>query len=180
MKGVIPLDERLTYKPGLSRTDTTNLTKAAVIPILVCFLVLFVISQFGAFGRNIIALATAIMWLAGTAVAIKIPSQRKSTLKGAYVAISGYVSALYLDRMLIGFAATTSSEQLMASFGEAMPVSTGTTIAGYLQSMLWLLAFIGPIGYLTMMGKTFVTFRRTAAKNKVIEQIRGMSHSQTK
>ena len=86
--------------------------------------------------------------------------------------VAGYVCGLYLIRLLIGLAANTSSEQLMASYSQAMPVSTGSTIAGYLQSMLWILAFLSPITFLTMMGKKLVTFRKTAAKNKVLEQIR--------
>lgn len=62
----------------------------------------------------------------------------------------------------------------MASFDQVMPVSTSSTISGFLQSMLWILAFITPVTYLGMMGKKFVQFRRSLSKDKVLQQIRGI------
>ena len=107
-------------------------------------------------------------------MAFKIPSQRKSTLTETYAAVAGYLAGLLLLKWLIGIAATTSSEQLMATYSQALPISTGSTISGFLQSMLWILAFMTPLTFLAMQGKKFFTFRRTKAKNKVMEQIRGI------
>lgn len=163
---------RVTYKQGMTSKELLGYIKAAAIPIGVFFLANIIISQFGAFGKNIISPAVALMCVAGAVVAWKVTSQRKETLNHTYIMVSGYVCGLYLIRLLIGLAANTTSEQLMASYSQAMPVSTGSTIAGYLQSMLWILAFLSPITFLTMMGKKLVTFRKTAAKNKVLEQIR--------
>lgn len=165
-------NERITYKQGMSSKEFGNYVRAIAIPIGVFFLAAIIIFRFGAFGKNIIAPASSLMCAAGAAVAWKVTSQRRETLRHTYMMISGYVCGLFLLKMVIGWAANTSSEQLMASYSQTMPISTGSTIAGYLQSMLWILAFMTPISFLTMMGKKLVTFRRTVAKNKVLERIR--------
>lgn len=165
---------RITYKQGMSSKELGNYIKASMIPIGVFFLVVFVITQFGAFGSNIMAPACCAVWVFGVIVALKAPSQRKSTLNEVYAMIAGYCAGLYVIRILIGLSANTSSEQLMATYNQAMPVSTGSTIAGYLQSMLWILAFIPPFTFLGVLAKKLITFRKTAAKNKVLEQIRGI------
>ena len=167
-------DSRVTYKQGISKTELTNYATAIATPIGVFLLALVVISNFGAFGKNIIAPASSVMWLASAIVALKIPSQRKSTLKEGYIAVAGYLAGLFLLKFLIGIAASTSSEQLMASYNQVMPTSTGSTISGFLQSMLWILSFMTPITFLGMMGKKFVQFRRTLSKDKVLQQIRGI------
>ena len=164
--------DRITYKQGMSSKELGGYIRAIAIPIAVFFLAAIISYQFGAFGKNIIAPATSLMCAAGAAAAWKIPSQRKETLKHTYTMIAGYVCGLFLLKLIIGWAANTSSEQLMASYSQTMPISTGSTIAGYLQSMLWILAFMTPITFLTMMGKKLVMFRRTLAKNKVLEHIR--------
>lgn len=158
----------------MTSKELTDYLKAALLPIGVFFLCTFVITQFGLFGKNIVAPASGIMWIAGVVVAFKIPSQRRSTLNETYAMLAGYNLGLYLIRFIIGLAANTSSEQLMATYQQALPMSTGSTISGYLQSMLWILAFITPVTFLTVMGKKFISFRKTAAKNKILEQIRGI------
>ena len=165
---------RISYRQGMSSQELGSYIKAVAIPIGVFLLSLLIIGQFGAFGRNILAPAASLMWIAGAAVALKIPSQRKSTLNETHAAVTGYLAGLMLLKWLIGVAATTSSEQLMATYSQALPVSTGSTISGFLQSMLWILSFMTPITFLTLQAKKFITFRRTSAKNKVMEQIRGI------
>lgn len=168
------IDTNITYKQGMSSQELTNYIRAIVIPIAVFALACFTISNFGAFGKNIVAPASSVMWLAGAIVAWKIPSQRRSTLKETYIGVAGYLCGLFLLKALIGISATTSSEQLMASYSQTMPVTTSSTISGFLQSMLWILAFLTPITYMGMMAKKFVTFRRTLSKDKVLQQVRGL------
>ena len=164
----------VTYKQGMTSKELTNYAKAIAIPIGVFLLALIIISSFDAFGSKIMAPACSVMWLFGAIVAWKIPSQRSGTLKETYIAISGYLLGLLLLKMLIGISATTSSEQLMASYNQAMPMTTGNTISGFLQSMLWILSFMTPVTFLGMMGKKFVTFRRSLSKDKVLQQIRNI------
>lgn len=164
----------ITYQHGMTSTELSNYMKAIATPIGLFVLSLIVISSFGAFGRKITAPAASVMWLAGALVAWKIPSQRKETLKESYIAVAGYLLGLFLLKVLIGISATTSSEQLMASYNQAMPMSTGNTISGFLQSMLWILSFMTPITFLGMMAKKFATFRRTLSKDKILQQIRGI------
>lgn len=158
----------------MSSKELSDYIKAAFTPVGVFFLCTFIIMQFGAFGRNIMAPMSGIIWILGVVVALKIPSQRKSSLNETYLMLAGYNMGLFLMKILIGWSANTSSEQLMATYQQAMPMSTGSTIAGYLQSMLWILAFIAPISFLAMQGKKLFTFRRTESKNKILEQIRGI------
>lgn len=165
-------DRSLTYKQGTSAAEITGYMKVIIVPIGLFLLALIIISNFGAFGRNILAPASSVMWLAAALVAWKVPSQRAETLRQGYIAVAGYLAGLFLMKMLIGISANTSSEQLMASFNQVMPVSTNSTISGFLQSMLWILSFMTPITFLGMMGKKFVSFRRTLSKDKVLKQIR--------
>lgn len=165
---------RVTYKQGFTSKDLGEYFGAITIPIILFMFALVVISSFGAFGRKILAPATSLMWIAGAATAWKIPSQRGGTLKETYIAVAGYLATITLLKFLIGVFATTSSEQLMASYNQAMPVSTGSTVTGFLQSMLWILSATVPIGYLGMTCKKFVTFRRTMSKDKVLQQVRGI------
>lgn len=166
--------ERITYKQGMTSAELGGYMKSICLPILIFLLSLITISRFGAFGRSIMAPAASIMWIMGVAAAWKIPSQRKDTLKETYIGVAGYMLLLTLFRFLIGIAATTSSEQLMATYSQAMPVSTGSTISGFLQSMLWISSFMVPIAFISMQAKKFVTFRRTLAKDKVLQQTRGL------
>lgn len=169
-------NNRITYRQGLSSKELGGYMKSICVPIIVFLVALIVISKFGDFGKSIMAPASSLMWLMGVAAAWKIPSQRKETLSQTYIGVAGYVLGLALLRFLIGIAATTSSEQLMATYSQAMPTSTGSTISGFLQSMLWILAFMTPITFISMQAKKFVTFRRTIAKDKVLQQIRGLRH----
>ena len=172
------IENSTTYKQGMSSQELTGYLKAVAIPIAVFLLVVIVVSRFGAFGRNIIAPASSIMWILGSVVAFKIPSQRHSTLNETMIGIAGYCAGLFLLKWLIGIAANTSSEQLMASFSQAMPTGTSSTISGFLQSMLWILSFMTPITICAMLAKKLVTFRRTMSKNKVMDQIRGIRDQQ--
>ena len=165
---------KITYNQGMTSKELGGYAKAALLPVGVLMIALFVIIQFGAFGKNIMAPACCAVWVFGVIVALKAPSQRQSTLNEVYAMIAGYCAGLYVIRILIGISANTSAEQLMATYNQAMPISTGSTIAGYLQSMLWILAFIPPFTFLGVLAKKFITFRKTAAKNKVLEQLRGI------
>lgn len=170
----MPKNERITYKKGMSSKELMSYIKAISIPVGVFLVAMFVISRFGKFGTNLLAPASGFMWLFGAIVAFVIPSQRKETINQTHAGILGYLCGMFLLRVLIGIAAGVSSEQLMASYNQAMPTSTGSTIAGFLQSMLWILAFMTPITFAGMQGKKLITFRRTLSKDKILEQLRGI------
>lgn len=163
-----------TYKQGVTSQELSSYLKAVAVPIGAFLLAVTVVTRFGTFGYNIIAPASSIMWVIGVVVALKVPSQRRSTLNETMAGVAGYCAGLFLLRWLIGVAANTSSEQLMASFSQAMPTGTGSTISGFLQSMLWILSFMTPITFCGVQAKKLITFQRTRSKNKVLEQIRGI------
>jgi len=171
-------ENSVTYKQGMSSQELSGYFKAVAVPIGVFLLVVFAVSRFGAYGNQIIAPAASAMWIIGAIVAFKIPAQRRSTLKETMISVAGYCAGLLLIKWLIGIAANTSSEQLMASFSQPMPAGTGSTISGFLQSMLWILSFMTPITVCGMQAKKLVTFQKTMSKNKVLDQIRGIRDQQ--
>lgn len=167
-------EQRVTYKRGLSSKELTAYVKAVAVPMGIFLIAMFVISRFGKFGTNLLAPASGVMWLMGAFTAFLIPAQRKESINQTHGAILGYLAGMFMLRMLIGIAAGVSSEQLMASYNQAMPMSTSSTISGFLQSMLWILAFLTPITFCGMQGKKIITFRRSLSKERVLEQLRGI------
>ena len=63
---------------------------------------------------------------------------------------------------------------LMASYNQAIPLTSGSTISGYLQTLLWIASVMTPLGFVGMQGKKIYSFRRKASKQKFFEQTRGL------
>jgi hypothetical protein len=167
-------EERLTYKESMSSAEFWSYIKAVLFPAGVLLLCMFVISEFGLFGRNLIAPMVGGMWIIGAVVAFFITSQRTSILNETHFTVGGYALGMYGLRGLIGLVAGTSSEQLMATYAEALPTSSGSTISGFLQTMLWITSVMAPIGFATMQGKKLVMFRKRLDKQKTFDRIRGI------
>ena len=96
-------------------------------------LALFVITRFAQFGSNLIAPLTGIMWAFGALCALLLPSQRVSTLTETNVTIACYLLSMAGIRELIALVSGVSSEMLMASYNQAIPLTSGSTISGYLH-----------------------------------------------
>ena len=77
-------------------------------------------------------------------------------------------------RELIALVSGVSSEMLMASYNQAIPLTSGSTISGYLQSLLWIASVMTPLGFMGMQAKKIYSFRRKASKQKFFEQTRGL------
>ena len=75
---------------------------------------------------------------------------------------------------MIALISGVSSEMLMATYGQAIPITSGTAFSGTLQSIMWATAVFVPFGFVTMQGKKVLTLRRKGNKNKVIDQLRGI------
>ena len=63
---------------------------------------------------------------------------------------------------------------LMATYGQAIPITAGTAFSGTLQSIMWATAIFVPFGFLTMQGKKVLTLRSKGNKNREIERLRGI------
>ena len=173
------MDKRETvYRAGITRREIIAYTKAILFPIGIFTFGLFIIAKFGAFGTNIIAPAVSFMWSFGAFVAFRIPSQREGVLKETMTFVSGYFCGIMLLRFLIGAASTTSSTQIMATYSQAMPMSSNSTMSGFLQTSLWIIAFMTPVTFMGMEGKKLFAFHRSLAKNKVLEQTRSIRETE--
>ena len=169
--------ENIKYSPNVSTQDTMNLIKAIAIPTALFALALFVISSFANFGSFLIAPMTGGCWMVGFIVALIMPAQRKSTIRETEVFIGGYLLGLYAIKIVIGLASGVSAEMIAASFDQAIPTATGNAIPGYLQTMLLITAFMGPIGFVGMQGKRLLTFRRNQSMQKVFQRTQGIRNA---
>ena len=79
-----------------------------------------------------------------------------------------------LTGIMWAFGAGVSSEMLMASYNQAIPLTSGSTISGYLQSLLWIASVMTPLGFIGMQAKKIYSFHRKASKQKFFEQTRGL------
>ena len=173
----------ITYRSGMSGADICRYIKAVGLPIGVFLLAMFAIDRFAAFGSNLIAPLTGVMWAAGAACALILPSHRSTILNETHVTIACYLLALTGIRELIALVSGVSSEMLMASYNQAIPLTSGSTVSGYLQTLLWISAIMTPLGFIGMQGKRIYSFRRKASKQKFFDQtrsIRDAGHSHNK
>ena len=169
--------KNITYKQTLNSKEIFIYIKSVGVPVGVFLLALAVISQFGQFGTNLLAPLTGGMWVTGAVAAFMIPSQRSSTCNETHAAIAGYLAGMWGLRMLVSLVAGTSNEQLMATYSQALPTSSGSTISGFLQTTLWITAVMVPVGFLTMQGKKILTFKKRMNQQKAMDQLRGIRNS---
>lgn len=164
----------LTYRHKTSSSDVFRYCKAIGLPIAVFLLAMFCVTRFAAFGANLIAPLTGFMWAFGVATALLIPSQRTSLLTETCVTIGVYLIGLTCIRELISLTAGVSSEMLMAAYNQAIPLTAGSTISGYLQTILWITAVATPLGMAGKWGKQILTFRKRSSKMKTFKQLRNI------
>ena len=167
----------ITYKKGVSGADIYRYIKAVGLPVGVFLLALFVITRFAAFGGNLIAPLTGIMWAFGTVCALLLSSHRTSILTETHVTVGCYLIALTGLRAVISLVSGVSSEMLMASYNQAIPLTSGSTISGYLQTLLWIAAVMTPLGFIGMQAKKVYSFKKKVSKQKFFEQTRGLRDS---
>lgn len=165
---------QITYKQGMSGRELFSYIRAIGVPAGVFLASMFIVSLFGAFGTNLLAPMAGGMWIFGALVALMIPSQRESICNETHMAVLGYLAAMYGLRLLIGIVSGVSNEQLMATYNQAMPTSSGNTIIGFLQTFLWITAVMVPVGFLGMQGKKLFMFRKRMSKQKFMDQLRGI------
>jgi len=170
-------NQSLTYRQSLSGADIYRYIKAVGLPVSIFLLAIFIIVRFAAFGSNLVAPMTGIMWVAGAICALILPSHRATILTETHVTIGCYLLALAGIRELIALVSGVSSEMLMASYNQAIPLTSGSTISGYLQTLLWISAIMTPLGFVGMQGKRIYSFKRKASKQKFFDQTRSIRDS---
>lgn len=169
-----PSSKPITYKQGMSRTDLFRYLKAVGVPLAIFIFSLLSIQSLAMFGRKLVAPLTAIMWATGVICAILMPSHRESVLKETHVAVVGYLVAIISLKEVVALMAGVSSEDLMAAFGQAIPVTSGSAISGWLQNMMWIAAAMTPVGFVGMQVKRVFSFHREQSTQKTFDRIRGI------
>jgi len=152
--------KRLTYQRSQGSADLTRYAKAIGFPAGIFLLTLFTVHRFNLFGVNIIAPMTGIMWICGILVSWFLPSHRKTCLRETHVTIGVYLISLTVFKELVSAISGVSAEMLMATYNQAIPVTSGQAFSGYLQTMLWITAIMTPVGFIFMQVKKVFTMRR--------------------
>ena len=167
-------NSNLIYKDSIDKTDVIAFLKAIALPSLVFILCLFTIYKFAKFGRIILSPLIVLMWGVALICAFLLPSQRESVVKETMVTIGIYCCTLLLLRVLIRIMSGASSGVLEASFDITIPETSGTTIIGYIQNVLYLGAVLTPLGFVGMQVKRIFQFKKNANKVKTFNQLRNI------
>lgn len=158
--------KRLTYQRAQANADIYRYAKAVAFPCGLFLLAMFTIKHFNLFGINLIAPMVGIMWVCGIIVGWFLPSQRRSVLRETHVTIAVYLISLTVFKELVASISGISAEMLMATYNQAIPVTSGQAFSGYLQTMLWITTIMTPVGFIFMeVKKVFSLRRKKEAKN---------------
>lgn len=163
----------LVYKRSQANADLSRYARAVAFPVGIFLLTIFTIDHFNLFGVNIIAPLTGIMWLTGAVVGFLQPSLRHSVLKETLITIGVYLISLIVFKELVSTISGVSSEMLMATYNQAIPVTSGEAFSGYMQTMLWITAIMTPVGFIFMQVKKVFTMRRTKEAKKTRDELLG-------
>ena len=145
----------------------------AIITYLVSFgLWMYLDKAYYNFGSNIITPLTAAMYIVGAVFAILLPSQKKETVNQTKWFVLGYLAVMFVYKFVIAAVSGVSADNLAAAFNQALPSTTGTAIAGWLQNLLWIIAITTPVGFFTMQAKKIPQFIKARSKRQAIRQIR--------
>lgn len=165
--------DRLTYQRAQASADFSRYAKAIAFPGGIFLLAMFTIDHFNLFGVNIIAPMVGIMWACGVIVSWFLASHRRATLRETHVTIGVYLISLIVFKELVASISGISSEMLMATYNQAIPVTSGQAFSGYLQTMLWITTIMTPVGFIFMEVKKVFTMRRKQEAKRFRDRMLG-------
>ena len=169
----------ITYKQKMSGAEFFRYVRAVSLPIGVFVLSLLVIQALAGFGSKLVAPLTGLMWAFGALCAIWLPSHRASIMTETHMTIGIYLITLIALKTIISLMSGVSAEMLMAAFNQAIPVTSGSAISGWLQTLMWINGVMTPFGFIGMQGKRLFSFKRKASKEKFFEQTRGIRRNKS-
>ena len=167
----------LTYKQDMSKKEAIGILKAVGLPILVFALALYTIQNFANFGSKLLCPLIAAMWIVGFVVGIIMPAQRREIVNQTLGMIAIYCGAMLGLKLLLAVVSGASSEMIAASYDQAIPMSTGNAIPGYLQTMMWFVAVLMPLGHIAMQAKRLKDFHHNKSLLRTMGQVRGQRNS---
>ena len=167
----------MTYATKTSRQDSFAMLKAVAVPVIVFSLEIFTISNFAAFGTKIISPASAIMWIIGFVAALIMPSERNEIIRQTMMMCCIYCVTLLGLKLALGLVSGASSEMIAASYGQAIPTTTGNSLPGIVQNILWYSSFGIPAGYVIMQVKRVLQFSHKKSLQDTFRKVRGIDNS---
>lgn len=167
-------NHNLTYKSSISSQELWSYVKAIGIPSLVFIESMFVILQFGNFGRILLSPMYCLMWAAGILAAFVLPSHRSSIIRETITTVGIYGITLYTLRIIIFFLSGISAATLASSFSVAIPETSGNAAMGWIQGLLYIGSIGTPLGFLGAQGQKIFKLKRNANKMKTFNQLRGI------
>lgn len=165
-------NNELVYRTKVTANDILPKIVACFVYIASFLLWMYLDKAYYNFGSMIITPLTCAMYCVGAFFAVLLPSQKKETVNHTKWFVLGYLGIMFVYKFVIAAVGGVSSDSLAAAFNQAIPASTGTAIAGWLQNLLWIIAITYPIGFFTMQAKKIPQFIKTRSKGQAIRQIR--------
>lgn len=169
----------ITYKRKMTGYEFLRYIKAIGFPAGLFIFTMIVLSKFAVFGSSILAPLIGVMWAVGVICSLLIPSQKQSILNETHITIAIYLLTLIAVRAIIRMLSGVSSEMMMSAFNQAIPLTGGSTITGYMQTLMWITTVMTPLGFIGMQGKKVFTFRKKANKDKELTRLRGYRQNNT-
>lgn len=170
-------NQTLTYKQTMTKQEGFQIIKAVGFPLGTFGLAMFTIKNFANFGTKLMCPLIAAMWTVGFVVAFLMPAQRRECLNQTLGMICIYCGAMLGLKIVLAVVSGATTEMIAASYDQAIPMATGTAIPGYLQTMMWFVAVLMPIGHITMQCKRLKDFKHNQSLQKKMGQVRGMRNS---
>lgn len=167
-------NQKLVYKDSLDHADIIGFFKAISAPSIVFILCLFTIYKFAKFGRIVISPLIVLMWGIALFCAFIMPSQRESIIKETLTTIGVYCCSILLLRAFMIIMSGASNGVLEASFDISIPETSGTTVIGYIQNILYIGSVLTPLGFIGMQVKRIFQFKKNANKVKTFNQLRNI------
>lgn len=162
----------LVYKTTISAKHYKSTFFNLVVYLFIFTLWVYDIKAYYNFGRYIIGPAIAIIWVITAFIALILPAQRLEVIHSCKVFCAGYVATIFGYKFLITAVSGISAENLSAAFNQALPTASGTSILGWLQTLLWIAGVMSPVGFIGMQCKRIGQFFGTKSKNAAIREIR--------
>lgn len=169
--------ETLTYRPAMTRQATYETIKAVALPVIVLGLALFTISNFASYGTKVICPMIGAMWTLGVITAFLLPVERKQTLEQTMGMCVIYCVTLLGLKIGLSIVSGASAEMIAASYDQPITLATGNALPGVLQNIMSISSIFIPGGYLIMLVKKLIQYRRTQSLQSAFERTRGFSET---
>ena len=174
-------DNRPTYARAAGRRESGRIFRAIVAPLLLFLLCLFTVSNLAGYGTRIVTPLLGAMWALGAVAAWILPVHRQDILGRTERMCAIYCFTLLGLKIMQTILSGASTEMISASYEQPIPLAVGNALTGVVQTIFSLSTLMIPGGYLAMLIKQILQYRKTANLQKAFARARdirdtGRSH----